>query len=80
MEIIVKGLLICFAFVLFVFGISLPQTKNTKCDSCVTVLTREDSLKIEKELKRSVDSFVAVKKKELSKIEDSIKKIEKKLP
>jgi hypothetical protein len=43
-------------------------------------LTKEDSVKIDKELKHAIDSFVAVKKKEISKIEDTIKKIEKKLP
>jgi hypothetical protein len=76
---IVKGLIICFAFVLFIFGISTPQSKTTKCDTCQTILTKEDSLIIEKELKRAIDSFVAAKKKELSRVEDTIKKIEKKI-
>jgi hypothetical protein len=76
---IAKGLFICFGFVLLIFGISLPQTKTKVCDSCQTFLTKEDSTKIQREITHSIDSFVAVKKQQISKLEDSIKKIEKKI-
>lgn len=76
---IVKGLVICFGLVLLLFGISNPQTKVMRCDSCETVLTKQDSLKMSKEVKHSIDSFVAVKKKEISRVGDTIKKIERKI-
>jgi hypothetical protein len=77
---IIKGIVVCLSCILLIFGISLPQGKSKKCPNCQAILTKQDSLKISREIKQKVDSFVAVKKCELKEIADSLRKIEKKLP